>query len=80
LRSAVLFRLAIVDALIASLLAYGIFSYLSLSPLVLEQFNNMGITVVVFNQVDDFLLILGVSMSISILLASSIVLGHKEEV
>jgi len=79
LRSAVLFRLAIVDALIASFLAFGIFVYLSSSPLVLEQLNNIGISIVIFDQVDDFMLILGVAMSISILLASLIVLGHKEE-
>jgi cell division transport system permease protein len=79
LRSAVLFRLAIVDALIASFLAFGIFVYLSSSPWVLEQFNTIGINIVIFNQVDDLLLILGVAMSISILLASLIVLGHKEE-
>ncbi|MCK9473652.1 cell division protein FtsX [Sulfurimonas sp.] len=79
LRSAVLFRLAIVDALIASFLAFGIFIYLSSSPWVLEQFNNIGINIVIFNKVDDSLLILGVAMSISILLASLIVLGHKEE-
>jgi cell division transport system permease protein len=79
LRSAVLFRLAIVDALIAGFLAFGIFVYLSSSPWVLEQFNTIGINIVIFNQVDDFLLILGVAMSISILLASLIVLGHKEE-
>jgi cell division transport system permease protein len=80
LRSAVLFRLAIVDALIASVLAFGIFLYISSSPWVLEQFSNIGISIVVFNPVEDFLIILGVSVSISILLASLIVLGHKEEV
>ncbi|MCK9455437.1 MAG: cell division protein FtsX [Sulfurimonas sp.] len=79
LRSAILFRLAIVDALIATLLAFGIFTYLASSPLILEQFANIGINIVIFDQVDDLLLILGVAMSISILLASLIVLGHKEE-
>ena len=79
LRSAVLFRLAIVDALIASLLAFGIFTYISSSVWVREQFSNIGINIVIFNQVNDFLFILGVSMSISIILASLIVLGHKEE-
>ncbi len=79
LRSAVLFRLAIVDALIASFLAFGVFVYLSSSPLVLEQLGNIGISIVIFDRTDDFMLILGVAMSISILLASLIVLGHKEE-
>ena len=80
LRSAVLFRLAIVDALIASAIAFGVFLYVSSLPWVLEQFNNIGISIVVFNPIDDFLLILGVAMSISVVLASLIVLGHKEEV
>ena len=79
LRSAVLFRLAIVDALIASFLALGIFMYLSSSSWVLGQFSTIGINIVIFNPLDDFLIILGVAISISTLLASLIVLGHKEE-
>lgn len=79
LRSAVLFRLAIVDALIASFVAFGVFTYLSSYPWVLDQFKNIGIDVVVFNPIDDFLMILGVAVAISIVLASLIVLGHKEE-
>ena len=80
LRSAVLFRLSIVDALIASFLAFGLFIYLSSSSFILEQFDNIGIEVVVFDPVNDFLLLLGVAVALSILLASLIVLGHKEEV
>jgi len=80
LRSAVLFRLAIVDALIASALAFGIFSYLSTLPWIEEQFHDIGINVLVFDQVYDSLIMLGVSLSVSILLAIFIVLGHKEEV
>ncbi|QOP45370.1 ABC transporter permease [Sulfurimonas paralvinellae] len=80
LRSAVLFRLALVDALIASLLSFVIFSYLSAMPWVAEQFNNIGIHIVVFDKVYDFLIMLGVSIVVSLLLATFIVLGHKEEV
>ena len=80
LRSAVLFRLAIVDAIIASLLAFGTFIYLSSSPWILEHLNNIGISIVIFNPVNDFLIILGVALLISTLLASFIVVGHKEEV
>lgn len=79
LRSAVLFRLAIVDALIATLLAFGIFTYLSTSTWINQQFDYIGISVTIFNPIDDFLVILGVAMAISIILASLIVLGHKEE-
>jgi len=80
LRSAVLFRLAIVDALIASMLAFVLFTLLSSSEWVLQQFQNIGISVVVFDKGLDFLLMLGVSVVVSTLLATFIVLGHKEEV
>ncbi|QOY55543.1 cell division protein FtsX [Candidatus Sulfurimonas marisnigri] len=80
LRSAVLFRLAIVDAIIASILVFGIFTYISSSAWIIEQFNNIGINIVIFNPLEDFFILLAVAMSISIFLASFIVLGHKEEV
>ena len=80
LSSAVLFRLAIVDAFIASFLSFGIFTYLSLNRWVLQQLSNIGISIVIFDQMYDFLIMLGVSVSLSILLASFIVIGHKEEV
>ncbi|MEN8304096.1 MAG: cell division protein FtsX [Campylobacterota bacterium] len=80
LRSAVLFRLSIVDALIASALAFGLFSYISSSAWVLEQFDYIGIKITIFDPIYDFLLLLGVSVFLSIMLASMIVLGHKEEV
>lgn len=80
LRSAVLFRLAIVDAIIASLLAFALFIYISSSLWVKEQFENIGIDVVIFDIIDDSTLLFGSAMLLSILLASFIVLGHKEEV
>ena len=80
LRSAVLFRLSIVDALIASALAFGLFSYMSSSTWVLSQFDYIGIKIVIFDPLYDFFLLLGVSIFLSIMLATMIVLGHKEEV
>ena len=80
LRSAVLFRLAIVDALIASILTFVVFTYLASSVVVMEQFKNVGINIIIFNPVEDFLRLLGVAITISILLALFIILGHKEEV
>lgn len=80
LRSAVLFRLSIVDALVASLLAFVIFAYISSTDWVQAQFDTIGIHIVVFDKVHDFLMMLGVSISVSVLLAGFIVLGHKEEV
>jgi len=80
LRSAVLFRLSIVDAIISSVVVFLIFSYISINDFVLEQFNNINIQVVIFDKVHDFLLLFGVSIVLSIFLATMIVLGHKEEV
>lgn len=80
LRSAVLFRLSTVDAIISSILVFLLFSYLSTNKLVLEQFRNINIEIVIFDKVNDFFLLLGVSLLLSIFLATMIVLGHKEEV
>ena len=80
LSSAVLFRLAIVDAIISSILTFILFSYLSTSQWVIKQFSDIGIDVVVFDKVEDFSILFGVAMFLSILLAMLIVLGHKEEV
>ena len=80
LRSAVLFRLAMVDAVIASILTFILFTYLSTSQWIGKQFDNIGIDVVVFDNVVDFSILFGVAMLLSVLLASLIVIGHKEEV
>ena len=80
LRSAVLFRLAIVDAIIASALSFVIFSYLAATPWIAQELNNIGISIVLFDPLYDFLMMLGVSVTLSIFLAAFIVLGHKEEV
>jgi len=80
LRSAVLFRLAIVDALIASALAFGLFIYISSNEWVLKQFQEIGIDLIIFNPLSDFLILTSVAVFVSLVLASLIVLGHKEEV
>ncbi len=80
LRSAVLFRLAIVDALISSVLIFLVFIYISSNKWVLAQFENINIKVEIFNLVSDSLLLLAISLIVSVLLATMIVLGHKEEV
>lgn len=80
LRSAVLFRLSIVDAIISSILVFLLFSYLSANEFILQQFSNINIEIVVFDKVYDFLLLLCVSIVLSIFLATMIVIGHKEEV
>ena len=80
LSSAVLFRLAIVDAIISSLLVFLIFTYLSSSSIVLEHLANIGIDIIIFDNVYDFAILSATAISLSILLAIMIVIGHKEEV
>lgn len=80
MRSAVLFRLSIVDALIASALAIGTYIYADYAKIGAEQLNTIGIDILLFNPLQDSLIIVGVALSISIILATLIVIGHKEEV
>ena len=80
LRSAVLFRLAIVDALISSALIFMVFYYISINEWIIRQFNDIGISVIIFDYTNDFAILTSVAVVLSILLASLIVLGHKEEV
>lgn len=80
MRSAVLFRLAIVDALFASVFVFVIFTMLSSDMWVLEQFRYIGISIIVFDPLYDFLMLTGIAILLSVILASLIVLGHKEEV
>ena len=80
LSSAVLFRLAIVDALVATFLSFLVFMYISSTSWISEQFNSIGIEVVVFDVLKDTSVMFGLAMALSILLATLIVLSHKEEV
>lgn len=80
MRSAILFRLSIVDALIASFVSLILFSFISSDTWVNEQFEYIGIKVVIFDPVYDLFVLTTVSIVVSIVLASLIVMGHKEEV
>lgn len=79
MRSAILFRLSIVDALFASVLAIGTFSYASYLNVGEEQLRTIGIEILLFDPLNDSALIIGVALSLSIILATLIVIGHKEE-
>lgn len=80
LRSAVLFRLAIVDAFVATGASALFFAYIASTPWIGQQLASINIEVVVFYPIEDSLIMLGISMAVSILLATFIVIGHKEEV
>jgi len=80
LRSAVLYRLSLVDAIISSAIVFLIFTYIASSSWVLKEFENININIVIFDSIGDFVTLFGISIVLSIILASMIVLGHKEEV
>ena len=79
LRSAVLFRLALMDALIASCMAILFFYAISQSTWTAEQLSIIGIDITIFEWLSDGSILFGVAVVISILLASLIVVGYKEE-
>lgn len=80
LRSAVLFRMAIVDAIISSALIFATFIYISSSKFIMDYFKSVDINIVVFNPVDDFSILFGIALLLAVLLAFMVVIGHKEEV
>ncbi len=80
MRSTVLFRLSIVDAVIAAILAIAAFTYADFLKIGNEQLQSIGIDVLLFDPLNDSILIIGVALSLSIILATLIVIGHKEEV
>lgn len=80
MRSVVLFRLAFVDAIIASGISFVLFIYLSTNHWLLSQFESIGINLVIFNPLNDFIILLGVAVVLSTILVTLIVMGHKEEV
>ncbi len=80
LRSAVLFRLAIVDAILASILVLVTFFIIDKNGTIETELDLLNINITLFNYVNDFFFLLGVSLATSIILATFIVLGHKEEV
>ena len=80
LSSAVLFRLAIVDAIISSILVMVLFSFIAHSRWLLSKLESIGIEIVVFDIVKDFPLLFFAALLLSVVLASTIVFTHKEEV
>lgn len=80
MRSAILFRLSIVDALIASLVSFILFTFVASDTWVNEQFDYIGIKVIIFDPLYDLIILITISLVVSIVLASLIVMGHKEEV
>ncbi len=80
LRSAVLFRLAIVDAAVATILAAVAFAAVEHYGWVERILDLIQVRAVLFDPAKDLPVLFGVAVSLSILLASMIVMGHREEV
>jgi cell division transport system permease protein len=80
LRSAVLFRLAIIDAIIAATMILIVFSFIIKSGWTEPYFNDIGIQVTLFNYAKDTFLHFGLALSLSMILAIMLVVNHKEEV
>lgn len=80
LRSAVLFRLAIVDAIISSVIIIAIFMYISVDKWVGDQLRSVDIKIVIFDTINDSMLLGSMALVISLILATLIVIAHKEEV
>ncbi|MDF1882247.1 cell division protein FtsX [Sulfurimonas sp. MAG313] len=80
LRSAVLFRLAIIDAIIAASFVLLSFSLIIQTGWVEPYFKDINIQVNVFDFTKDSFMHYGIALSLSILLALMLIVNHKEEV
>jgi len=80
LRSAVLFRLAIIDALIAATLVLATFSLIINAGWVEPYFADINIKVSVFNYAKDSFMHYGIALTLSVILALMLIVNHKEEV
>lgn len=80
LRSAVLFRLAILDALIAAALVFCVFMIIDKSGWALPYLNDINIHVTVFNYAKDGLMHFTIALCLSIVLATMLILNHKEDI
>lgn len=79
MRSAVLFRLALVDAVMASLLVNGAFFMLVYYGWLEAQLETIGIKVDIYTLPNDALVLSVVAFTLSMLLATLVIAGPKED-
>ncbi len=79
LRSAVLFRLAIVDAIIATIAVCAAFFLIDQYGWMDKVLNTVGISIELFDFVDDAVRSLVIALGVSIVLTLTIVIGNTEE-
>lgn len=80
LRSAVLFRLAIIDAIIAASLVLAVFGLIINRGWAEPFFSDINIHVTLFNYAKDTFLHFSIALSLSVILALMLIVNHKEEV
>lgn len=80
LRSAVLFRLAIIDAIIAASLIVFAFMLIQNNGWADPYFMEVKIDITLFDYAKDTFLHFGIALTLSIVLALMLVVNHKEEV
>ena len=79
LRSAVLFRLAIVDAIIATIIMCLAFFVIDQYGWMDQLLRTVGISIQLFDFVNDAVRSLAIALGVSIVLTLTIVIGHDEE-
>jgi len=79
LRSAVLFRLAIFDAIIASILVFGSLMWLKNSGIVNDKLAHVNVQINVFNPLADGGKLFIIALTLSIILAFMVMIANKEE-
>jgi cell division transport system permease protein len=80
LRSAVLFRLAILDAIIAASLILLAFFFIGSTDWVGIYFQDINIDVEIFDYAKDTFLHFSIALTLSVVLSLMLIINHKEEV
>lgn len=80
LRSAVLFRLAIIDAILAVLFVLAAFGVIIGAGWAEPYFNEINIHVTLFDYAKDTFLHFAIALSLSVFLALMLIVNHKEEI
>jgi len=73
LRSAVLFKFAILDAIFATVLVLGSFIYVQQHPLILELLRSIDLSIIMIHPLSDGVMLLGIALATSLTLALSLV-------
>jgi cell division transport system permease protein len=78
MKSKALFKLAIVNSILSSLFVALFFTWLSSDKKILNALNDIGLTNVEFDIVNDFGMLVGASVSISIVILIIVLIRHKD--